>query len=268
MSHFLCIFAANYRNIMQIRILSSIRARLGLILLALVSIAGSLPCHAQTCSPTATFSYTDSEGNPVEEDADSYTGSAPLKAVFHANPQDADDFEARYEWFIYEQSDESKPIVHRFEEDLEYTFSQSGTYFIELKATFTQGSDTVVYPEEGEEGTRFSVSIAESHLEMPNAFSPGDDDDFNKIYKAKDNHQSIVEFKATIFNRWGQKLYSWNDINGGWDGKVNGRVVKNGVYFVNVVAKGADGRVYHIRKDVNVLTRYNNETGTSGGTEQ
>ena len=124
----------------------------------------------------------------------------------------------------------------------------------------------VVYPEEGDESKQFSVTIQESHLEMPNAFSPGDDDEINKIYKAKSNHMSIVEFKATIFNRWGQKLYSWNDINGGWDGKVNGRYVKNGVYFVNVVAKGADGRVYHIRKDINVLNRYN-ESSSSSTTE-
>jgi len=252
---------------MQIRILSSIRARLGLILLALVSITGSLPCHAQTCSPTATFSYTDSEGNPVEEDADSYTGSAPLKAVFHANPQDVGDYFDRYTWYFIDTANQDTLFTRQMEET-EFTFQNSGSFMVYLEATFVLGTDTIRYPEEGEEGTRFSVSIAESHLEMPNAFSPGDDDDFNKIYKAKDNHQSIVEFKATIFNRWGQKLYSWNDINGGWDGKVNGRVVKNGVYFVNVVAKGADGRVYHIRKDVNVLTRYNNETGTSGGTEQ
>ena len=222
--------------------------------------------HAQTCSPTATFSYTDSEGNPVEEEAESYTGSAPMKAVFRANPQNADDFDARYEWFIYEQGDETKPVVHRFEEDLEYTFTHSGSFYIELKATFTKDSNTVSYPEEGEDGTRFTVSIAESHLEMPNAFSPNGDE-FNPIYKAKDNHQSIVEFKATIFNRWGQKLYSWNDVNGGWDGKVNGRFVKNGVYFVNVVAKGADGRVYHIRKDVNVLTNFTEASSNSGGSE-
>ena len=224
--------------------------------------------QAQTCSPTASFSYTTTEGEAVEdEEADSYSGTAPVKAVFRANPEDAEDYNARYEWVIYKQGSEEKTFIHRFEENIEYTFTESGVFFIELKATFTKGDDMVIYPEEGEESKQFSVTVQESHLEMPNAFSPGDDDDFNKIYKAKSNHMSIVEFKATIFNRWGQKLYSWNDINGGWDGKVNGRYVKNGVYFVNVVAKGADGRVYHIRKDVNVLTRYNKDTGSSTESE-
>lgn len=233
---------------------------------ACVSLFLTLPVTAQTCDPKATFTYTDKDGETVvEEEAESYSGSAPLQAVFMANPIDVDDYDARYEWIIYEQGKKDSPLIHRFDERLEYTFTSSGLFVVELTATFVLGTDTISYPDEGEEPTRFSISIAESILEMPNAFSPGNDDSPNNIYKAKDGHQSIVEFKATIFNRWGKRLYSWNDVNGGWDGRVNGRIVKDGVYFVNVVAKGADGHVYHIRKDVNVLTHYNESSGTGGG---
>ena len=156
-------------------------------------------------------------------------------------------------------------IVHRFDENLEYTFLHSGSFIVELKATFVLDGDTIAYPAEGEKPATFSVSVKQSQLEMPNAFSPNGDS-WNNTYRVK-KHQSIVEFKATIFNRWGQKLYSWDDVNGEWDGKVNGKVVKDGVYFVNVVAKGADGRVYHIRKDINVLTRIESTGGDNGGTE-
>jgi len=41
--------------------------------------------------------------------------------------------------------------------------------------------------------------------------------------------------------------------------------VKEGVYYVLVKAKGSDGRVYNIRKDVNLLRGYI-ETGNSGTT--
>ena len=41
------------------------------------------------------------------------------------------------------------------------------------------------------------------------------------------------------------------------------RSVKDGVYFVVVNARGADGKEYKIRKDVNVLTGYSG-TGTNG----
>jgi gliding motility-associated-like protein len=97
---------------------------------------------------------------------------------------------------------------------------------------------------------------------FPNAFSPNGDE-YNEKYKAKEV-QSIVEFHAAIYNRWGQKLYEWSDVNDGWDGKYNGKDVKDGVYYVQVKAKGADGQVFVIKKDVNLLRgfeqTYNNTT--------
>ena len=118
-----------------------------------------------------------------------------------------------------------------------------------------------MFPEEGT-AEPFVVSISESVLEMPNAFSPNGDG-YNDIYKVKEGYQSIVSFKAVIFNRWGQKLYAWDTLDGGWDGKFHGKTVKDGVYFVVVNARGADGKEYKIRKDVNVLTGYSG-TGTNG----
>ncbi len=78
--------------------------------------------------------------------------------------------------------------------------------------------------------------------------------------RLKKGFKSIVEFRAIIFNRWGQKLFEWTDPNEGWDGTFNGKPVAQGVYFVNVKAKGADGRKFHIKKDVNLLRGYNETT--------
>ena len=229
----------------------------------MIAVVAFTVVQAQTCTPTATFSYTDAEGNPVEEKNTSFSGSAPVTGRFQANPTDYEGYEPIYQWWIYSSS-ESKDhsIVYRSGRDyetIEYTFSQSGTFTVALKVTFGKDDYPVDYPEEGEH--TFTVTVSESKLEMPNAFSPNGDGK-NDIYRAKQSSlQSIVEFKATIFNRWGQKLYQWSDPRGGWDGKYNGKTVKDGVYFVNVVAKGADGVEYKIRKDVNVLTRYSEEEG-------
>ena len=230
--------------------------------LALIAMLASAVVQAQTCTPTATFSYIDAEGQTVEESGSSFSGSAPVTGRFAAVPSGLDGYEGNYTWHVY-ASDKNwnDYIVTRSGEDFEYTFVQSGSYIVELRATFTNASgQTVDYPEEGSEPATFTVTVSESKLEMPNAFSPNGDGK-NDVYRAKPTHQSIVEFKAIIFNRWGQKLYQWNDVNGSWDGKVNGKTVKDGVYFVNVVAKGADGVEYKIRKDVNVLTRYSEEEG-------
>ena len=222
-----------------------------LVLLGLFLLPGFSPIatlSAQSCAPSATYILADGE----ETDDASGGQSAPVRATFMANPQDYDGYSARYEWIIRNTEDTASIYLHRFEENVEYTFNQSGTFSVHLIVTFTKGSDEVTYDSD-EEGTSFMVGITESLLEMPNAFSPNNDS-HNDIYMAKSNHRSIVSFHATIFDRWGHKLYSWDNINEGWDGTVNGKRVKDGVYFVSVTAKGADGHVYHIRKDVNVLT--------------
>ena len=103
-----------------------------------------------------------------------------------------------------------------------------------------------------------STVVLTSTLIMPNAFSPNNDK-INDVYMVT-SYQNIVEFHAYIFNRWGQKLYEWTDLEGGWDGTYRGNDVKQGTYFVLVKAKGADGQTYNIRKDVNLLRGYTEGT--------
>lgn len=220
-----------------------------LSLSAIPALAAMAQSTAPNVSPTAT--YTTSDG---EETDDATSGqSAPLTGLFMANPSDIGDYEVRYEWKVYEPGKEDAPLVHRFEENLEYTFTQSGSFRVQLYATFVLDGDTIQYPEEGEE-TPFVVSISESKLEFPNAFSPNGDG-YNDILKAKDGYQSIVKFEASVFNRWGHKLYSWSNPAEGWDGKAGGKTVSDGAYFLVVNAMGADGRKFKFRKTINVLTR-------------
>lgn len=106
-----------------------------------------------------------------------------------------------------------------------------------------------------------STDVLTSILVMPNTFTPNNDQ-INDVYKVK-SYQNIVEFRAYIFNRWGQKLYEWTNLEGGWDGTYRGNDVKQGTYFVLVKAKGADGQDYNIRKDVNLLRGYTEGTSNS-----
>jgi gliding motility-associated-like protein len=102
----------------------------------------------------------------------------------------------------------------------------------------------------------FTIAIEDSHLRLPNAFSPGGSPGVNDIYRVA--HKSLLSFKASIYNRWGNLLYHWEDPNQGWDGKVNGKYVPTGVYFIVVEAKGADGKVYTRSRDINILRSKNN----------
>lgn len=201
--------------------------------------------------PTAYFTNTEGE----EEQSTSYSGSAPIVGRFVANPSNDAGWNATYEWRFTLEGEES-PYLNRYEQDTEYTFTKAGSHAIVLYATFVQGTDTVSFTEEyWSDMQPIRVTVSESKLEMPNAFSPNGDG-INDIYKAKSGWQSLVEFKATIFSRWGQKMFEWTDPNDGWDGTFNGHDAKQGVYYVNVEARGADGRKYHIKRAVNLLRGY------------
>ena len=224
--------------------------------LLLAAMLWSLNSLSQSVNPLAY--YTD-EKDLEQETTTISDGQAPLTVIFRANPSDMEGHNPSYEWhFRRMESEGHRELFVRYEEDTQYTFNESGTYNIVLKTQLM--TDTVEL-----DSVTITVAIAESKLEFPNAFSPNDDG-INDIYKAKEGWRSIVKFRAIIINRWGQKLYEWSDPAGGWDGKHNGHDVKDGVYYVQVTAKGADGKDYHIRKDVNLLRGYS-EGGTTGGTE-
>ncbi|MGX8695962.1 MAG: gliding motility-associated C-terminal domain-containing protein [Prevotella sp.] len=224
--------------------------------LLLAAMLWSLNSLSQSVNPLAY--YTD-EKDLEQETTTISDGQAPLTVIFRANPSDMEGQNPSYEWhFRRTEKEEQRELFVRYEEDTQYTFNESGNYSIVLKTLLM--TDTVEL-----DSVTITVAIAESKLEFPNAFSPNGDG-INDIYKAKEGWRSIVKFRAIIINRWGQKLYEWSDPAGGWDGKHNGHDVKDGVYYVQVTAKGADGKDYHIRKDVNLLRGYS-EGGTTGGTE-
>lgn len=206
--------------------------------------------------------YTDSKGFTQETTAiEGDDGQAPLAVSFRANPADMGDWTPSFEWHFRKDGTEGDLFV-RYEEDTDYTFVESGTFHVVLK-TFLQNGNL----ESELDSVDITVAIAESKLEMPNAFSPNNDGK-NDLYQAKKDYRSIVSFHAIILNRWGQKLYEWdNPADGyGWDGKFHGHDVKEGVYFVHVEARGADGKEYKIRRDVNLLRGYTGK-GTDTTTE-
>lgn len=222
------------------------------ILFILTAFVAFLSLSAQTAAPTMTIVTAD--GTESEETA--YEGSAPLKAHFKANPQDVGDYTPLYEWRIRRTTDTS-PFLIRYDEDIDYEFTESGAFVIELNISFVHGTDTLEFVMD----SPFTVNVSESQLEFPNAFSPNGDG-INDIFKAKEGYKSIVSFEAAVFSRWGKKLYEWRDLDGGWDGRSGGHDVPDGAYYLVVKARGADGRNYNIKKVINILRGYTEEGST------
>lgn len=215
------------------------------LLAAMLTILFSVSSRAQDCQPSGKFTDKEGEAGTIAA-GETYAGSAPLTVTFSANPPSGHDPATIYEWHFFNQNNPREAYLIRYDEDTEYIFAEAGTTRVVLYEILN--GDTTRY-------NAINVSISESSLQMPNAFSPNGDG-INDVYRAKPGYKSIVSFKAVIFNRWGQKLYEWDDPAGGWDGKYKGRDVAQGTYFVNVTAKGADGREFRIRRDVNLLRGY------------
>ncbi len=170
------------------------------------------------------------------------TYSAPVDFVFTGTANDP--VAAFYQWRIY-RTDQGKTeaVVNFTGSVLRYTFTDAGKY----KVQFDVGDRQSVCAD----SVSIDVTITESFLDAPNAFSPASSPGVNDIYKV--SYKSIVKFNAWIFNRWGNQLYHWSDPADGWDGKVNGKIVPTGVYYVVIEAEGSDGKKYKIRRDVNIL---------------
>lgn len=217
--------------------------------------------------PTLDIYFDATNGNgKSQEKLKTLDDSAPITATFHFEVKDMDSWTMTYEWrFCHEGGTLDDPYMIRYESDPQVTFTEAGTDSIALYVTFTNGQQTLelkrdYWKKSGDvaregEGIILTIKASESDLTFPNAFSPNGDGK-NDTYKPK-TYQSIVEFRGIIFSRWGQKLYEWDNVAAdGWDGTYNGKPVKQGVYYALIRAKGADGRKFELKKDVNLLRTY------------
>ena len=82
----------------------------------------------------------------------------------------------------------------------------------------------------------------EQKLFMPNAFTPNNDAR-NDVYRIPpDTKIDLKDF--SIFNAWGQKVFSTSEIDRGWDGTVKGVLQNSGTYIYVVVGSDVQGPVY------------------------
>ena len=232
------------------------------VLFSVIFLFSGIDANAQP-SLEIWFDATGADGATVEH-ATEYEGSAPIDATFYMKVTNGDGWDMKYEWRVcHKDGNLDSPYITRYEENPTIQFASAGTDSIALYATFERWNASIGEMEVIEfkreyytlDATPLTIKASESELIFPNAFSPNGDG-VNDFFKPK-SFKSIVEFRAIIFNRWGQKLYEWNDVTAeGWDGSYHGRQVKQGTYFVLCNAKGADGTIFKIKKDVNILRGY------------
>lgn len=181
-------------------------------------------------------------------------GSAPVEITFSAYPTDA---VTQREWQL--SSDPEFGTVERsyIEDVYQETFTEAGTFYVRYVAKNADATCEAV-------SETYTVSVGESLLVCPNAFSPQGSPGVNDEWRVQ--YKSIVSFKCWIFNKWGVQICELNDPSQGWDGKYKGKYVGTGVYYYVIQAKGADGKTYKLKGDINILNYKGTEsTGNNNG---
>jgi gliding motility-associated-like protein len=94
--------------------------------------------------------------------------------------------------------------------------------------------------------------VSHTELLIPTGFSPNGDG-VNDVFKIERslNIEKLIEF--SVFDRWGEKVYSTGNINQGWDGTHQGQPSPIGVYVWMVVAQTYDGQEITKKGNVTLL---------------
>lgn len=91
-------------------------------------------------------------------------------------------------------------------------------------------------------GCQFRDSVyvlVEGSIYIPSSFSPNEDG-INETFNV--NGVDIVSYTLSIFNRWGQQVFTTSDLNKGWDGKVKNDEATPDVYVYKLDYKLNSGR--------------------------
>lgn len=185
---------------------------------------------------------------------DGLGGSAPCEIRFEAYVTDG---VIHHEWQLTRDAS-FEEIDYRFtQQDLDYTFLEEGTHYLRYIGSNSDGSCEYI-------SDTYEVTVGESALKIPNAFSPNGDG-VNDEWKVA--YRSLLTFQCSIFDRQGHQVCHLTSPDQGWDGKVRGKTVDSGVFFYVIEATGTDGKKYNKSGDINIV-KFVGGTGTSTVPEQ
>ena len=92
------------------------------------------------------------------------------------------------------------------------------------------------------------------YMDMPNVFTPNGDGVNDYFYPRQYLTKGITTFTMDIYNRWGQKLFETESIDGrGWDGRFNGKEQPEGVYVYIIDVSFKDGQKEHHQGNVTLM---------------
>jgi gliding motility-associated-like protein len=155
--------------------------------------------------------------------------------------------EFSYTWYFGDgDSSNSRTPIHKY--------PAPGVYDVSLKVTGPNGCQST--------SSRNGAVIArpDQLFAAPNAFTPnpfgsnggvvggdGDNDIFYPFAKG------LKEIKMTIYNRWGQVIFHSRELNRGWDGYYQGKLMPTDTYIYQIQAQYTNGETQNFIGDITLL---------------
>ncbi|WP_343607022.1 choice-of-anchor L domain-containing protein [Fluviicola sp.] len=197
------------------------------------------------CSVTDSV-YLDSEPGPIADmSLSAISGCNPLNVTFTNNSQNA----TNYEWyfgngntaFVNDLSSQSQTYTASADIALivingpcrDTAFAS--VLIVECGCTdpLATNYDPTAVQNDG------SCLYPEPTVIVPNIFTPNGDNN-NDVFKLTTTNATDVNIR--INNRWGNVVYEGSGLDPFWDGKINGTLAADGVYFLQYTVKGLMGK--------------------------
>jgi len=168
-------------------------------------------------SPTQRFSIEVLPAPIADFTADTIYGNVPLEVNFtnlSGTGLGTDSIPLTFEWTFADYATST-------DSNTSFVFEDIGTYAVTLLADNSRCTDTK---------TVYVTADKLTHFFIPNVFSPNGDN-INDYLDWKID--GIGEFKISVYNRWGDKVYQTEDIEEFWDGGKE----SSGVYYYIMTGK-------------------------------
>lgn len=171
--------------------------------------------------PNAAFSYSP---NPPKANTDVVFTNQSIDAV-------------QYKWIL---DDGDTLITSDFNTPISHLYNASRTYRVSLIAFNLSGcSDT----------TQQDIKALVTPIaDVANAIAPNGT---NRTVQVRG--YGIDKMKWIIYNRWGQKVFETSNVNGAWDGRLNGKVLAPDVYTYTLDITYTNGYPYKKTGDITLL---------------
>jgi len=152
---------------------------------------------------------------------------------------------SQYTWQV--NNSETKQLVLSSQlKEPSFIINQAGDYDVKLTAiNENQCYDSLIKP-------LMLIVLEEGKIYIPTAFTPNRDNRNDK-FKAVTIGVSEKDYTFNIYNRWGEKVFTTNDLNGEWDGTVKNNPVAEGVFIWTISGKFASGDFFERKGTVTLL---------------